>query len=129
MLAACSVTSRRMSSAGSRPADASIVIRCAGTSSPTSTGATMTAGIPATLGSHSGRWPSREARSTWPSRGPAMAARIRPAAFSAGTPGDAAAITSMTGLTTATVAAVRSAISWVTLARPASCTARPESWR
>ena len=29
----------------------------------------MMAGIPPTLGSQSGRWPCRDARSTWPSRG------------------------------------------------------------
>ena len=51
------------------------------------------------------------------------------AAFSADTPGDAAAITSITWLTTATVAAVRSASSLVTLARSASCSARPDRWR
>src|SRR5262249_13949786 len=53
----------------------------------------------------------------------------RAAALPGGAPGRGAAMTPMTGLTTATVAAVRSASSWVTRARSASCSARPDSWR
>ncbi len=54
IVAACSVTRRRMSSSASFSAG-SMVIRWAGTSSPTRMGATMMAGISPTLGSHSGR--------------------------------------------------------------------------
>ena len=128
IVAACSVTRRFMSS--SPPfSGRSRVIRWAGTSSPTRIGATMMAGIPPTLGSHRERWPCRDARRTWPRRGWTSASATMTAAFSGAAPGAAAAMTSMTGLTTATVAAVRSASSWATLARSASCSARPDSWR
>ena len=51
------------------------------------------------------------------------------AAFSAGTPGAAAVSTSISWLTTATVAVARSEMSCTTPARSASCMARPERCR
>ena len=46
-----------------------------------------------------------------------------------GSPGDAAVCTSISWLTTATVAWARSEMSWTTPARSASCMARPERCR
>ena len=51
------------------------------------TGATMMAGMPPTFGSRSARWLSRDARSTWPSRGWIRCSRTSAVAFSALTPG------------------------------------------
>ena len=128
MVAACSVTSRLMSSP-KRLSAGSIVIRYDGTSSPTRMGATMMAGMPPTFGSRRARWLSRDARSTWPSRGWTTYSRTSAAAFSAGTPGAAAVSTSISWVTTATVAAVRSEMSRTTPARSASCNASPDRYR
>ena len=89
----------------------------------------MIAGTPPTFGRRSARWESREARSTWPSLGCTTWSRTSAAAFSGGSPGDAAVCTSISWLTTATVAWARSEMSWTTPARSASCMARPERCR
>jgi len=89
----------------------------------------MMAGTPPTFGSRSARWESREARSTCPSRGCTTCSLTRAAAFSGGSPGEAAVCTSISWLTTATVAVARSEMSWTTPARSASCMARPERCR
>src|SRR5271166_6938018 len=89
----------------------------------------MMAGMPPTFGSRSARWLSREARSTWPSRGWTMCSRTSAVAFSAVTPGAAAVRTSISWVRTATVAAVRSEISRTTPARSASCRASPDRYR
>ena len=93
------------------------------------TGATMMAGMPPTFGSRSARWLSRDARSTWPSRGWIRCSRTSAVAFSALTPGAAAVSTSISWVRTATVAEVRSEISRTTPARSASCRASPDRYR
>ena len=89
----------------------------------------MMAGTPPTFGSRSARWESREARSTCPSRGCTTCSLTSAAAFSGGSPGEAAVCTSISWLTTATVAVARSEMSWTTPARSASCMARPDRCR
>src|SRR6202035_2290052 len=92
-------------------------------------GATMMAGVPPTFGRRSGRWLSLDALRTWPSLGWTTCSRTAAAALSAATRGAAAVSTSMSWVTTATVAVIRSEMSPTTPARSASCRARPDRYR